>query len=177
MNALLKAGLVLFISGVSLTVAAENAVRVDASRDLRLAVVDASKPSKAREAQHAAFADSLGEAIGKQSGAPIAVRLKVVSADSAAFNLGTGVYDAVLVLGSSLPRPLMISDVSRLSAVLGAGKTERKLYLVFGTGDAGLADLLSAAFPAALNNQKFLDTLDGAGGRSAPAGEKLAAAH
>ena len=123
-----------------------------------------------------ARANSLGEAVSKQCGGTIGVRFKHVGADNAAFNLGTGVYDAVLVVSGSLPRALMISDVSRLSAILGAGKSERKLYLVFGNGDAALADLLSASFSVALNNQKFLDTLNDGDGNSAPAGEKLASA-
>ena len=175
MNALIRAGLVFVLAGVSLATAADKSVRVDASRDLRLAIVDAAKPSKARDAQHAAFADSLGEAISKQGGGAIGVRVKCVSADNAAFNLGTGVYDAVLVIGSSLPRPLMISDVSRLSANLNEGKNERKVYLVFGAGDATLANLLSASFSVALNNPKFIDTLSDPADQPA-AGGKLAAA-
>ena len=104
------------------------------------------------------------------------MRTKCVNADHAAFNLGTGVYDAVLVINNSLPRPLMISDVARLSATLGSGKTEKKLYFIFGTSDAPLSELLSASFPAALNNPKFLDMLDDALGRPPTAGDKMASA-
>ena len=176
MNARLRASGIFILLGVGLATAGEKPMRVDASRDLRLAIVDASKASPARDTQHAAFANSLGEALSQQCGSTVGVRTKVVSADSAAFNLGTGVYDAVLAIGSALPRPLMISEVSRLSAVLGAGKTEKKLYLVFGTGDEGLVTLLSGSFPVALNNPKFLDTLDDPVGRAAPKGEKVASA-
>jgi xanthine/CO dehydrogenase XdhC/CoxF family maturation factor len=176
MNTLLRASLAFLLSGATLALAAEQSVHVDASRDLRLAVVDAAKPSKARDAQHTAFAESLGEAVGKQCGGTVGVRAKCVSADSAAFNLGTGVYDAVLVIGNTLPRPLMISDVSRLTAVLGTGKNEKKVYLVFGAGDATLANLLSASFSAALNNQRFLDSLNDPADRPASGGAKLASA-
>jgi len=176
MHALLRTGLVSIFLGASLTLAADKTVRVDANRDLRLAVVDTSKPTKERDAQHAAFADSLGAAVSKQCGGTIGVRVKSVSADSAAFNLGTGVYDAVLFIGTMLPRPLMISDVSRLSAIRGSGKSEKKIFLIFGTGDETLANLLSASFPLAVNDQKFLDALNDPVGAGTPAGGKLAAA-
>lgn len=174
MNPLLRTGIVFIFSFTSLALAAEKAVQVDASRELRLAVVDASKASKTRDEQHAAFALSLGEAVSKQCGGKVGVRAKCVNADHAAFNLGTGVYDAVLVIGNTLPRPLMVSDLSRLSATLGSGKGEKKLYLIFGMGDATLSELLSASFSGALNNQKFLDTLRDPTGQAT--GEKLASA-
>jgi len=175
-NAFFRISFVLMLSSASLSTATDKPVRVDASRDLRLAVVDASRPSKASDAQYAAFADSLGEAVSKQCGSTIGVKFKRVSADNAAFNLGTGVYDAVLVVSSAIPRPLMIAEVSRQSAILGAGKSEKKLYFLFGTSDAALASLLAASFSVALDNQKFLDTLNDPDGHAAPAGQKLASA-
>ena len=176
MNALLRVSVVLLFSCAGLAIATENAVQVAASRELRLAVVDTSKSSKTREALHAAFADSLSEAVGKQVGGNVGIRAKSVGADQAAFNLGTGVYDAVLVINTSLPRPLMISDVVRLVATLGSGKNEKKLYLIFNTNNTTLSDLLSASFPVALNNPKFLDVLDDTAGRPPTTGEKMASA-
>lgn len=157
---------------------AADAVKVAGSRELRLAVVDTAKSSATRETAHAAFAASFSEAIAKLCGEKIGVKVKCVSADHAAFNLGTGVYDAVLVLGTSLPRPLMISDVSRLSATLGAGKTERKAYLIFNNSDEGLAKVLAGSFEPALTSDRFLDALDGKAGQLAGAagGSQVAAA-
>ncbi len=175
MTTLLRTGIVLIFSCASLATATEKAVQVDASRGLRLAVVDVSKATKARDALHAAFGDSLSEAISERCGGKVGVRVKCVSADSAAFNLGTGVYDAVLVVNSALPRPLMISGVARLNATLGEGRGEKKLYFVFGEDDATLAGLLAAAFPVAVNSRKFLDAVNDPNGGLGGAGGKLAA--
>ena len=174
MNSLIRGSLVFFSLCVGTALAAET-VKVASSRELRLAIVDPAKPSAAREATHAAFAASLRAAVTKQCGGEVGVRMKCVPADNAAFNLGTGVYDAVLVLGGSLPRALMTSDVSRLSATLGAGKTEKKVYLIFGNEDATLAGLLSNTFDTALTDGRFLDAVDGIDGKIARSGSKLAA--
>lgn len=71
----------------------------------------------------------------------------------------------------------MISEVSRLSATLGAGKTEKKVYLVFNNTDESLATLLASSFPLALTDGKFLDAVDGITDRIAAAGDgaKIAA--
>jgi hypothetical protein len=176
MNSLVRILFVFCLFGAGPTLAAET-VRVAGSRELHLAIVDTAKASAARDATHAAFAASFGEAVSKLYGSTIGVRAKCVNPDHAAFNLGTGVYDAVLVLGGSLPRALMISDISRLSATLGAGKAEKKVYLIFGNGDATLSSLLAGSFASALTSAKFLDTLDGVGveGKLASSGAKVAA--
>lgn len=161
MNAIFRTSLVLGFLFVSVARSAESTVTVAGSRELRLAVVDSAKPSASRDASHAAFALSLSDAIRHQGGGEIGVRAKCVSADHAAFNLGTGVYDAVLVLTGNMPRPLMMSQVLRLNATLGAGKTEKKVYLVFNDGDESLAKLFLTSFAVALTNNKFLDAVDG----------------
>lgn len=155
---------------------AADAVKVAGSRELRLAVVDSAKPSAAREASHAAFAASLSEAVSKLCGTKLGVKAKCVNADHAAFNLGTGVYDAVLVIGSTLPRPLILSEVTRLSATLGAGKSEKKAYLIFSNSDAGLSQVLASSFEPALTSATFLDALEGPDTKiAAGAGAKVAA--
>lgn len=174
MNTFFRIGLVLLLSAVCASGAEPEAVRVDASRELRLAIVDNAKPSAAREAIYAAFAETLGETLSAKYASHIGVRVKRVNADHAAFNLSTGVYDAVLVFGNSLPRPLMISDVARLNATLGAGKTESKVYLVFGTGDETLGKLLAVSFEGALTAEKFLDAYDGPAAKIGKVGAKLA---
>lgn len=161
MNTFSRIGLGLFLSAVCVSRAEDQVVRVDASRELRLAVVDTAKVSASREAMYTAFAETLSEAISAKCQSHIGVRAKRVSADHAAFNLGTGVYDAVLVFSSSLPRPLMISDVARLSATLGSGKTETKVYLIFGAGDETLGKLLAVSFEGALTSDKFLAAYEG----------------
>ena len=171
MNAFIRGSLVLGFLFVSVAQSAETTVKVAGSRELRVAVVDAAKPSALRDSTHVAFGDSLASAVRQQGGGEIGVRVKCVGADQAAFNLGTGVYDAVLVLTGSLPRPLMMSEAIRLNGTLGAGKTEKKVYLVFNDGDEVLAKLLLTSFSAALTDNKFLDALDGITSRIASAGQ------
>lgn len=158
-------------------VAADLKVRVQGSQELRLAVVDSSRNTAARDALHQAFANGLAAAINQGGGQPITVKVKAVNADHAAFNLGTGVYDAVLAMGTSLPRPLILSDTMRLTATLNTTKGERKAFLIFGQADEGLAKVLTAAFAPAITDRKFLDALDGGFEQLAAAdgGSKVAA--
>lgn len=176
MNAVMRFGMVglsLFLtSGLG---AAQPCMQVQGSRDLRVAIVDSSRKSAAREALHEAFAKSMSAAMTKACHGTVVVKIKCVNPDHAAFNLGTGVYDAVLVIGRSLPRPLMLSEVTRLEATLGAGKEERKAYLIFGDGDQRLGDLLAASFASALGNDQFLNAFDVESGHVPAGGAKIAA--
>jgi hypothetical protein len=177
MNAFLRISFLFSIFSVAVSHATEATVQVAGSRELRLAIVDGSKATTSRDLSHSAFAASLGQAVSAQDGSEIGVKVKCVNADQAAFNLSNGIYDAVLVLTGSLPRALMTSDVTRLNATLGDGKTEKKVYLIFNNGDQTLAKILASSFPAAMTDTKFLDALDGVGRRIATAdtGSKLAA--
>jgi hypothetical protein len=160
MNAILRCSLLLAVccAGAS---AAEPEVRVAASRGLSLAVVDASKASATREALHQTFAASLSTALGARCGGAVPVHVKCVGADSAAFNLGAGVYDAVLVIGRDVPDALRRVDAITLSASPGVGRRDRALHLVVANGDATLQGFLAAAFTGALADQKFLEVFNG----------------
>jgi len=161
MNTIIRGGVAVFLLCASVAKAAESTIQVAASRELRLAIVDNVKSSAAREAVHSAFAAGLSAAVSKACGTAVGVRAKSTTADAAAFSLGNGAFDAVLVLTGSLPRAMMTSDVTRLNATLGAGRSEKKAYLIFNNGDASLAQLLSASFAVAVTDGKFLDALDG----------------
>jgi hypothetical protein len=178
MNAIIRGSFLLsfFLATVA---SAQSTVEVAGSRELRLAVVDSAKSTPSRDATHSAFARGLGRAVSGQEGSEIGVNFKCVSADQAAFNLSNGIYDAVLVLTGSLPRALMTSEVTRLNATLGDGKTEKKIYLIFNNGDQTLAKILSASFSLAMTDSKFLDAIDGVGNRIAEANTsaKVAATH
>ncbi|MEO7597298.1 MAG: hypothetical protein ABIV50_00075 [Opitutus sp.] len=177
MNAFFRTGLILISVFASVARGTESTVKVAGSRELRLAVVDTSKSSSLRDSAHAAFAVSLSDAIRRQDGVEIGVRAKCVGADNAAFNLGTGIYDAVLVLTGSLPRQLIMSEALRLNGTLGSGKSEKKVYLIFNPGDETLAKLFLSSFAVALTDNKFLDALDGVteGLASTTSGSKVAA--
>jgi len=177
MNVFARAVVILLALSLAVALrAAEPALRVEGSRDLRLAIVDSNKNIAARDAMHRAFAASLGAALSNACGAPVEVKAKCVNADHAAFNLGTGVYDAVLAIGAAVPRALILSDCARLSVTLDSGRNERKAYLIFGTGDATLAKWLTEAFMPAITDARFLDAMDGRSEHvaAATAGAKLA---
>lgn len=161
MNTIIRVCLVMCTFGVLAGRGAEPVVRVAASAELRLAIVDAAKATPTREAVHQAFAASLGAAMGETGGGAVPVKRKWVGADQAAFGLGAGVYDVVLVISSSLPRQLVLSDMTRLNATLGAEKHQKKAFLIFPQADEGLQKLLTQSFATAISNQQFLDALDG----------------
>jgi hypothetical protein len=176
MKAILRCCLCLAASGASVALADQAAVRVVASSDLRLVIVDSARATPARDALHRAFAASLGKAMGDTVGGPVAVRMKCEAADQAAFGLSNGGCHVVLSIGKNLPRPLVLSGTSRLTATLGAGKNEREAFLIFSNEDAGLEKLLTKSFASAITDNRFLDALDG-GLESAPdptKGQKLA---
>ncbi len=131
-----------------------------ASRGLRLAVVDAGKATPAREALHQAFATSLGAAVSARCGGTVEVRVRHAGADFAAFNLGTGVFDAVLYLGRDVPEALRRADAMTFSAVTDALHRERALHFIVPNGDTALQSLLTASFVVTLADQRFIDCLN-----------------
>jgi hypothetical protein len=97
--------------------------------------------------------------------------------DNAAFNFGAGVYDAVLVVGRSIPDSLRRTESITLSAAIEGGKRERMIYLLIANGDSSLQGLLAAAFANAINDGKFVASFAGTTGKLvSPAGDKLATA-
>lgn len=161
MNASLRIGLFAVLLSAGAAYAEPLVVRVAATAELRLAVVDAARATRARETLHEAFATSLGEAIGEMCGDPVAVKMKSVGADHAAFGLNAGTYDVVLVIAKSLPRQLAMGDTCRLTATLGMDQKAPKAFLIFGGADEGLQKLLTKSFASAISNTRFLDALDG----------------
>jgi len=175
MNAWMRASLGLLFA--STLVAGETQVRVSASRGLRLAVIDASKATPARDAIHLAFAASLSEAVSERCGGQVGVQAKCVGVDNAVFNLGSGVFDAVVVLGPAVPAALRKVDGITLSASPEAGKRDRMIFLIVGNGDTSLQGLLAGAFAGAMNNERFLDLFIGGETKVASAnGAKVASA-
>src|SRR5688572_8527641 len=92
MKTIIRGSVLFCLLSATFAAASEATVTVAATRELRLAVVDASKATASRAASHEAFAVSLGEAVSGQGGPEIGVKVKCVPADQAAFNLTNGVY-------------------------------------------------------------------------------------
>ncbi len=158
MNAALRLGFALLALCGSAAAAAD--VKVVSDRSFQLAIVDSSRASASRDVLHKAFAASLSHAMSASCGSDVSVKSKAVNADQAAFGLGNNVYEAVLVLGKSLPRPLMVSGVKRLQATVWLSGREKQVYLIFNDGDTSLETYLSNSFADALGDPRFLDILD-----------------
>jgi hypothetical protein len=178
MNAMIRGVIVMLAVGANVAANAappESQIRVASSRELRVAVIDSTKASPTRDAMHQAFATSLCASLSRQCGGPVGVRAKCVGVDNATFNLNAGVYDAVLVVGRSVPDTLRRMDVITLSAIPEGAKRDRSVYLLIGNGDASLQGLLAAAFAGAINDGKFLESFAGIATKLAlPAGDKVA---
>jgi hypothetical protein len=176
MNATFRLGLFLILCS-SVNAGGDPQVRVASSRELRVAVVDASKRTDARDAMHQSFAATLGAALTQQCGGPVGVRATCVGVDHAAFNLNAGVYDAVFVVGATVPSSLRKVEAMTLSATPESGKRDRMLYLMIANGDASLQRLLSTAFTQVVADEKFLESFAGADGKApVTVGKNVAAA-
>lgn len=141
---------------------AESAVRVAASRDVALAVVATGRSSTERNQLHDTFALCFRAALTQECGKEVGVQPKSVGADHAAFNLGTGVYDAALFIGRSLPEALRKADATILSAFPDKTRPDRKVHLLVGNGDPRLQAMLAGAFSTALHDERMLASLAGA---------------
>ncbi|MBA3850184.1 MAG: hypothetical protein C0502_09355 [Opitutus sp.] len=131
-------------------------VKVEASRAIKLAVIDADRKAPGREAFHQTFADTLGYELGQRLKEPTPVKPVTQDADRAAFGLGNGIFDVALVVGHNLPRALVSSDFDVLKAAPTSGKGKFHLYFIIRKDDASLAKLMQDAFPEALKGQFFL---------------------
>lgn len=153
----------------------KNSVRVEASRSLRLAIIDTNRKAAGHDALHAAFGEALAFEIGKR-GEPLPVKVQEADADRAAWGLSNGSFDVGLVIGNNVPRAVVSSDFELLKATQRDGKGKFALYLVLRKDDPGMSRVLSAAFPESLKGEFFLWAVAKANGLDAPENWKLIAA-
>lgn len=151
----LLAGLAL--AGIAVVASATTtATKVEASRAIKLAIIDSERKAPGRDSFHQVFADTLGFEVSQRLGEPMPVRHSTPDVDKASWGLGNGVFDVVLVVGNSLPRALVSSDFQVLKAVPTSGKGKSALFFVIRNADPGFATLMEGAFPEALKGQFFL---------------------
>ncbi|MEO6569604.1 MAG: hypothetical protein ABIO94_12635, partial [Opitutaceae bacterium] len=117
-------GLVLSLLSLSLGVSAAGAtdsVRVQSSRNLRVVIIDASKPSDARSRVHETFGLSLAANLQRPGASlPVLISVQTDSAKVAA-DLSAGVYDAALIFENSLPSAVRSSDFAAARGVSNVG--------------------------------------------------------
>jgi hypothetical protein len=151
-------GFVTLTAGLALNVlAADNAseLKVQASSDLRVAVLDTSRPGTDQSSVHEAFANSLSISMSKQCGGAVNVKVTQVDSFRLAFELKAGMYDAAFVVGNNIPATLKKGDFEILRAVSEVGVPARVFHMVVPTTDPGLQKMITASFPEALSSAKF----------------------
>ncbi len=139
--------------------AKSSEVDVQASSDLRVAVVDTAPSTPERTALHEAFAKSFSASMSKQCGGVVNVKLTETDAVSVAFEMKSGSYDVVFVVGNMVPPALRRGDYEVLRASSEMGIPSRVFNMVVPSDDPSLPRMVAVAFPEALNNQKFQEAV------------------
>jgi hypothetical protein len=161
---IMKAFLRFVTVAASLTLSAYAAddaseLKVQASSDLRVAILDTTRSGNDRTSVHEAFAASLSAAMSKECGGTVNVKVTEVDAFRLSFDLKAGMYDAAFVVGSNVPAVLKKGDYEILRAVSDVGAPGRVFHMIVPTEDAGLQKMIVASFPQALSAPKFQEAV------------------
>ncbi len=154
-------GLALAVLSVAVISApAAESVRVKSTRDLRVLLVDDSKPGASRTALHDAFAASLAASMEIRCRGQVGVRMvEQKNLDKAAAGLREGAFDLALIFGTALPTNLQTDEFSVIPSVSKTGASTRAFNLVVGNADPVLANMLILAFNETLSAPRFQEAL------------------
>lgn len=151
--------LVSLLLGVA-TANASDSVRVQSSRNLRVVVIDATKPGATRTSVHETFATSLSASLLRQGGAQLPVKLTEESdIEKAAADLSAGAYDAALVFESTLPAAIRAPEFAVRRGVSEVGVPVRIFHLVVRNDDAAMVAMLTSAFGETVKAARFQEAL------------------
>lgn len=139
----------------TLAAAPDASVKVEASRAMKMAVIDSDRKNPASEQVQQTFAESLGYELSQRCKAPVPVKPTAPDVQRAAWGLGNGVYDVVIVVGANVPSAMISADFRVLKAVPVSGDIKRAMCMIIRVDDPGLATMLEASFPEALKGQFF----------------------
>lgn|GEM_PF-3019339 len=153
-------GLLLSVSVA--TVSASEKVSVEASRALRVAVVDNSGVKDSRETVQAALQSCLSDGMTYACKAPASVVVKMTDASHASKELRAGTCDVVVVISNSVPAVLLKHGAAVLKATdARSGDLNRTFYLLANTGDPAMNQIVGLAFDHAMKSADFQDALAG----------------
>lgn len=138
-----------------LSAAPDTSVKVEAGRAMKMAVIETDRKNPANEQVRQAFAESLGYELSQRYKAPVPVKPTTPDVQRAAWGLGNGVYDVVIIIGPNVPSAMVSSDFRVLKAIPVSGDLKRALCMILRVDDPGLAAMLEASFPEALKGQFF----------------------
>lgn len=160
MKILCRVLILLFATAGALALrAASDAVKVQASATLSLAVVDLDRNNAASEQLQDAFKESLAFEMSQRCKSPTPIKPIRLDASRASWGLGTGTYDVAVVVGGAVPKQMVSSAFTIYKAVPASGDAKRTISLVTRKEDPGLEKLLAEAFPEAIKNQFFQKAL------------------
>jgi hypothetical protein len=139
---------------------ASESVRVQSSRNLRVVVIDASKPGATRSSVHENFAASLAASLQRQGGTPLPVKLtEETDTEKATADLSAGVYDAALIFENSLPAAIHAPDFAVRRGFSEVGVPVRVFHLVVRNDDAAMVAMLTSAFGETVKAPRFQEAL------------------
>jgi hypothetical protein len=141
-----------------------------ANGELRLVIVDRAKPAEAREAAHRVLAAGLGDALGRQIGGAMSVRVCRLDAAAAGAALVAGGCDGVLLFGDDRPRALRRADMIACCGDLD-GFGYRPICLIVVRRPAGTEAALAVAFAHLVADRRLLKAADDAERTTATAAE------
>lgn len=136
-----------------------EAVKVEASRALSLAVVDLDRKNPASDQLSDAFKESLSFEMSQRCKMPTPIKPAKIDASRAGWGLGTGTYDVAVVIGGTVPKTMVSASFTIIKAMPASGDQKRIVCLVTRNEDPGLAKLLAESFPEALKGQFFQKAL------------------
>jgi hypothetical protein len=140
-------------------------IKIEASRALSLAVVDLDRKNPAGEQVADLFKTTLSVVLSQLTNMPSPVKPLKMDASRAGWGLGTGAYDAAVVIGGKVPRTMISAAFTIIRAMPDAGDEKCIIYLVIRNDDPGLARLLTESFPEVIKEpelQKILAQYRGA---------------
>lgn len=146
-------------AGASLSAEEKDAVKVEASRALSLAIVDLDRKNPASDSVHDTFKESLSFQMSQLVNMPTPIKPAKVDASRAGWGLGAGTYDVAVVIGGTVPRTMISANFTVYKATPVSGDPKRVICLVTRNEDPGLAKLLAQSFPEALKGPFFLKAL------------------
>ena len=147
--------MLVFSSSVAHSMDATPVMRVQSSRTMKVAVINADQNNPANERLHKAFAASLGFEISLCYHTPVPVKSVEVEAQDASNGLSNGSYDLVVVIGGEVPSILLSSSFKRLKAVPTTGNAKHSVNLLVNKDDSTLSEMLDDSFASVLNERFF----------------------
>jgi hypothetical protein len=138
--------LLLLCASVAIMGASATRLQLNASRHLKIAIVDLRHTTAARNEFRAHIAGQLQATLAETIGADFAVQPVCVGGRDAKLKLNEGEYDAALVIGEDRPGALQRLDLVTLCGEMSSEYGPLPVSLILGRNDPELAQRLRAAF-------------------------------